>query len=223
MPGDDVIAEPHHVSTRSVTINAHVEDVWPWLAQMGYQRGGLYAYDWLCRLHGTLAGPSAVRIIPRFQRLRVGDVVRMGSRAGWRVVGLEPNRFLLVHVREPGMEYTRAWELDELDESHTRLVLRIRSRVMKPRLIPFLHLADAGSFLMTRKHLLGIKQRAEIAAWQTEEWLTAMPGKISWLPSISFDRERRTTADSFNMATASPSASARRREHISRGDTTLQA
>jgi len=193
LPGDDLIPEPHHVATRSVTIHAHVEDVWPWLAQMGYQRAGLYAYDRLDRLRGTLAGPSAVWIIPRFQRLRVGDVIPMGSRPGWRVEGLEPNRFLLVHVQGPGIEYTRAWELNELDESHTRLVLRIRSRLTRPLPLPLFHLADAGSFLMTRKHLLGIKQRAEIGAWQTEEWLSSELREASLLPSVSFDRQRRTT------------------------------
>lgn len=191
LPGDDLIPEPHHVATRSVTINAQVEDVWPWLAQMGYQRGGLYAYDWLCRLRGSLAGPSAVRIIPRFQRLAVGDILPMGSRAGWWVKDLQKNRFLLVHIREAGMEHTRAWVLNELDESHTRLVLRIRSRATKRN--PLLALAEAGCFLMTRKHLLGLKERADIAAWQTEEWLTPVPSKTSWLPSVSLDRRRRTT------------------------------
>jgi hypothetical protein len=193
IPGDHLIPEPHHVATRSVTINAQVEDVWPWLAQMGYQRGGLYAYDWICRLRGTLAGPSAVRIIPKFQRLAVGDELPMGSRAGWRVEDLQPNHLLLVHIRESGIEHTRVWVLNELDESHTRLVLRIRSRLTKRVPNPLFHLADAGSFLMTRKHLLGIKQRADIAAWQTEEWLTPVPSKIGWLPSISFDRHRRMT------------------------------
>ena len=193
LPGDDLIPEPHHVATRSVTINAQVEDVWPWLAQMGYNRGGLYAYDWLCRLRGTLAGPSAVRIIPRFQCLAVGDRLPMGSRAGWRVEDLQPNHFLVVHVRESGLEHTRAWVLHELDESHTRLVLRIRSRLTKPLLNPLLALAEAGSFLMTRKHLLGLKERAGIAAWQTEEWLTPLPSKTAWLPSVSLDRHRRTT------------------------------
>jgi hypothetical protein len=193
MPGDDVIPEPHHVATRSVTIHAHVEDVWPWLAQMGYGRAGLYAYDLIDRLRGTLAGPSAMWIIPRFQRLRVGDVIPMGSLPGWRVRGLEPNRFLLVHVREPGMECTRAWELNELDPSRTRLVLRIRSRLTRPVPLPLLHLVDVGSFLMTRKHLLGIKQRAEIGAWQTEDWLCGGLRKAGWLPSVSFDRQRRTT------------------------------
>lgn len=193
MSGDDIIPQPQHVATRSVTINAQVEDVWPWLAQMGYQRGGLYAYDRIDRLRGTQAGPSAVRIIPRFQGLAVGDILPMGALPGWRVEALEPNRLLLVHVQEPAREYTRAWELFELDECHTRLVLRIRSRLTRPLLLPLFHLADAGSFLMTRKHLLGIKQRAEIGAWQAEEWLTPLPSKTSWLPSVSLDRRRHTT------------------------------
>jgi len=193
MPGDDAIPEPHLLATRSVTIKAQVEDVWPWLAQIGYQRAGFYAYDRIGRLCGIQAGPSAVRIIPKFQRLAVGDIVPMGSKSGWRIEDLQKNHFLLLHVRESGREQTWAWVLSELDESHTRLVLRIRSRLMRPYLVPLFHLADFGSLLMTRKHLLGIKKRAEIAAWQTEEWLSGELSKASWLPSVSLDRQRHTT------------------------------
>jgi hypothetical protein len=193
MPGDDVIAEPHCVATRSVTIHAQVEDVWPWLAQMGYERAGLYAYDWIGRWRGTLAGPSATHIVPKFQALRVGGLVPRGSAPSWRVKGLEPNRFLVVHVRETGREQTRAWELHELDESHTRLVLRIRSRWTRPSPFPLFHFMEAGSFLMTRKHLLGIRQRAEIGAWQTEEWMGTGLGEASWLPSAPLDRQQRTS------------------------------
>ena len=193
MPGDDVIPEPHHVATRSVTIKAQIDDVWPWLAQMGYQRAGFYTYDRISRLRGTQTGPSAVRIIPKFQHLAVDDTVPMGSKSGWRVEDLHKNHFLLLHVRESGREHTWAWVLSELDESHTRLVLRTRWRLTRPLLAPLFHVADFGCFLVTRKHLLGIKHRAEIAAWQTEEWLTPAPSKTGWLTSISFDRQRRTT------------------------------
>jgi hypothetical protein len=172
MPGDDVIRHPTHVATRAVTINAQTEDVWPWLAQMGYQRGGLYAYDWIDRLSGTLDRTSAERIIPQLQRLAVGDVIPMGCGPGWPVKALEANRFLLLHIEEPGMECTWAWRLYELDESHTRLVLRVRTRLTSPLLVLLFHLSDPGSFLMTRKHLLGIKRRAEVAAWQSDPWLT---------------------------------------------------
>ena len=35
---------------------------------------------------------------------------------------------------------------------------------VKPRDLPFMILIDPGEFLMTRKHLLGIKARAEALA-----------------------------------------------------------
>jgi hypothetical protein len=37
----------------AVTVDAPPEDIWPWLVQIGYQRGGLYSYDWLDRLFGV--------------------------------------------------------------------------------------------------------------------------------------------------------------------------
>ena len=190
MPGDDVIPDPTHVATRSVTINAQTEDVWPWLAQMGYQRGGLYAYDWIDRLCGILDGPSTERIIPQLQRLAVGDVIPMGSGSGWPVKALEANCFLLLHIEEPGMECTWAWRLYELDESHTRLVLRVRTRLTSPLLVLLFHLSNPGSFLMTRKHLLGIKRRAEVAAWQSDAWLTDDLRRAGSLLPASFYRNR---------------------------------
>jgi hypothetical protein len=101
--------------------------------------------------------------MPEFQHLEVGDVIPMGSGPSWPVAAIEPNQSLLVVIREPGMEYTWSWGLYELDEGTTRLVLRIHTRLTRPLLIPFFHIFDLGAFLMTRKHLLGIKQRAEAA------------------------------------------------------------
>jgi hypothetical protein len=47
MPGDDELENPTHVATRAVTIRARPAEIWPWLVQMGYQRGGMYTYDWI--------------------------------------------------------------------------------------------------------------------------------------------------------------------------------
>jgi len=60
-----------------VTVDARPEHIWPWLVQMGYQRGGLYSYDWLDRLFGFLDRPSANRVLPEFQHLAVGDTIRL--------------------------------------------------------------------------------------------------------------------------------------------------
>ena len=54
-------------------------DIWAWLVQIGYHRGGLYSYDWLDRLFGFLDRPSATRILPDFQQLRWATRSRSGA------------------------------------------------------------------------------------------------------------------------------------------------
>jgi len=68
MPGDRLIAKPTDATMTAITVNAPPEHIWPWLVQIGYQRGGLYSYDWLDRLFGLLDRPSATRILPEFRR-----------------------------------------------------------------------------------------------------------------------------------------------------------
>ena len=66
MPGDELNPDAGEMSMQAVTVNAPPEDIWPWLVQIGYQRGGLYSYDWLDRLFGFLDRPSATQICPSF-------------------------------------------------------------------------------------------------------------------------------------------------------------
>ncbi|MBL4798342.1 MAG: hypothetical protein JKY50_13075 [Oleispira sp.] len=42
MVGDDIA--PFISSTRAITINAPIEDIWKWLMQLGADRGGFYSY-----------------------------------------------------------------------------------------------------------------------------------------------------------------------------------
>ena len=95
MPGDTVIRNPTMVTTQAMTVNASPDDIWPWLVQMGYQRCGLYSYDWLDRLFGFLDGPSARHILPEFQHLAVGDMISLGPREQLTVRALEPTRSML--------------------------------------------------------------------------------------------------------------------------------
>src|ERR1051326_631722 len=73
MAGDGLIAHPTYSGTMAVIVNARPEHVWPWLVQIGYQRGGLYSYDWLDRLFGFLDRPRATRILPEFDPLAPAD------------------------------------------------------------------------------------------------------------------------------------------------------
>lgn len=46
-PGDERIPSPRAFWTHGIEIDAPVEAVWPWLAQIGADRGGFYSYQWL--------------------------------------------------------------------------------------------------------------------------------------------------------------------------------
>ena len=72
MAGDPVLANPTQSATHALSVDAPPEDIWPWLVQMGYRRGGLYSDDWLDRLFGYLDRPSANRVLPEFQQLSAG-------------------------------------------------------------------------------------------------------------------------------------------------------
>ena len=99
MAGDGLIVRPTFTYTMATTVNAQPEHIWPWLVQMGYQRGGLYSYDWLDRLFGFLDRPSADRIIPEFQHLSVGDKIPLPRGQGYPVAAIEPGRALVLDMR----------------------------------------------------------------------------------------------------------------------------
>jgi hypothetical protein len=65
-PGDELVDDPGLVWTNAVTIDRPASEVWPWIAQLGQGRGGLYSYDWLENLLGCDVH-SARRVLPQFQ------------------------------------------------------------------------------------------------------------------------------------------------------------
>jgi hypothetical protein len=159
MPGDALVTRPLMVATRGITIEAPAFAVWPWLVQMGLGRAGFYSYDWL----DNAGAPSADRIIPEFQNLKVGDTVPTSRSGGFTVEAMEPERFLVLVIRDRGRPIvTVVGQVDPLGPRRSRLVFRVR---MRPSLRPsalLLYLGmDFGEVLMMRKMLLGIQQRAE--------------------------------------------------------------
>ena len=162
MAGDSLLVDPTYSGTTAITIDAPPEDVWPWLAQIGYQRGGLYSYDWLDRLFGYLDRPSATRILPEWQHLAAGDVIPLGRGPSWPVAVVEPGRALVLDMRNlAGLDWVWQFGLYPLGERRTRLVSRscVRTHAAWARLLT--HLIEPAGFLMTRRMLLGLKQRAE--------------------------------------------------------------
>jgi len=162
MLGDDHVVQPGYQATLGITIHAAPEAIWRWIVQMGFQRGGLYSYDWLDRLFGYLDAPSADRILPRWQHLSVGDVIPIGRGGGFPVTAVAAFRSLVLAGRARDVEWSWELALTPLDSTRTRLVSRSRvrtRRTLKNTLTMFFMIPAA--FLMTRRMLLGIKERAE--------------------------------------------------------------
>jgi hypothetical protein len=167
IPGDELLIDADIVSTRAASIEAPPESVWPWLAQMGSGRGGLYTYDWIENLLG-LHMHSVRVILPDFQDVAVGDAQTLGKRGPTlRVAICDPKRALV--VRSDDGNWVWAFSL-ERSESGTRLISR--NRISTPgasrlaRLF-YRYFMEPGSLVMERKMLLGIKQRAEGLAMAT--------------------------------------------------------
>jgi hypothetical protein len=162
MAGDGLLVNPTFSYTMAVVVNAPPEDIWPWLVQLGYQRGGLYSYDWLDRVFGYLDRPSATRILPEFQHISVGDKIPLGRGPSWPVAAIEPSRALVLDMRNMGgFDWVWQFGLCTVDEKRTRLVSRscVRPYTVAARL--FTYVIEPAGFLMTRRMLLGLKQRAE--------------------------------------------------------------
>lgn len=52
-PGDIYIDSSSVTSTRAITIQAPVSQVWPWVLQLGQERGGFYSYTFFENLFGA--------------------------------------------------------------------------------------------------------------------------------------------------------------------------
>jgi hypothetical protein len=164
MTGDPFILNPTHSATHAVTIDAPPDDIWPWLVQMGYRRGGLYSYDWLDRLFGILDRPSANRVFPEFQHLEVGDKILLGpgEKQKLTVAALEPYRALVLSYKEYGFEWVWQFGLYPLENNQTRLATRGAERFSNTvGAWLFMRVMEPAAFVMTRRMLLGVKQRAE--------------------------------------------------------------
>jgi hypothetical protein len=169
MPGDEVIVSPDYVSTRAVTIHAKPEHVYPWLVQMGQGRGGAYSYDWIENVLG-LDIHSVDTIIPKLQELEVGDTIPLEPNGtGLNVLKLVKNESMTLVLPEEG--WTWDFGVYPIDEETTRLVSRNRFDLDETSLAFrfYLKLVEPGAFLMERKMLLGIKERAENLMPKTPE------------------------------------------------------
>jgi hypothetical protein len=154
MPGDDVLGADAPCTTRAITIDASPQEVFPWLLQIGYGRGGWYSYDWI----DNDGKPSVERIDPTLQQLAVGDRIEMLPGFGPVVIEIEPNH----HIVSGGKTDSWCVLVEPTPDRRTRLISRWRQDWPKSAATyVWIALSDPGAFLMERKMLRRIRDLAE--------------------------------------------------------------
>ena len=169
LPGDPLVPAAELQVTRAITIKAPPAAVWPWLVQIGNGRAGAYSYDIVEQLLG-LDIHSADEILPEFQDLSVGDTIPIeDDGSGMEVAILEHEQVL--GTLEPDGSFSWTWMLLPTAEG-TRLLSRSRIDARsKPLLARFVWLGPLVplSWIMERKMLLGLQERAERSAHAADE------------------------------------------------------
>jgi hypothetical protein len=173
MPGDDIVSHPKGRTTHGITIQAPPQEIWPWIVQMGYHRGGWYTYHWVDRYLWHIDNPSTDRIVSELQDVSVGSVIPDGEpgTAFYVVERIERPNVLVLHSTThvpPGLrdrisvDWTWAFELRETAPGTTRLTLRVRATYAPPWVGAVFHgVIVPSDFVMTRSMLRGIQRRAE--------------------------------------------------------------
>lgn len=169
LPGDDFVPAVDLQATRAISIMAPVDSVWPWLAQMGQRRGGLYSYDFLENLAG-LDIHSADRIHPEWQDIKAGDRFHLApaDSADLEVGFVNKGSALVLRVppgSPPGpFDFSWAFILRPEPGGTTRLLVRERYAYRRWWTRFMVEAVEVASFIMSWRMLQGIKSRAEGSA-----------------------------------------------------------
>ena len=178
-PGAELIPGGTRSATMSVTIDAPPARVWPWLVQMGHDRGGWYSWDRL----DNFGRRSTETIHPEWQEVAVGDhfgAMPDGSE-WWEVAALEPQRFLCLRMSldlrgrpfDPAgarprffTDSTWGFLLAALPRERTRLVVSgywaFSPRWLQP--IMSVLLLEPEHWIMQTRQFTNLKRRVEVVA-----------------------------------------------------------
>ncbi len=161
-PGDELVPAPAKFANRGVTIQAAPEDIYPWLLQIGADKGGWYSYSWLETAAGC-PNTNADRIHTEWQNLAVGDPVLMCPEGSgpppYIVAQLHPNRAMVIGHQDENGAWVDLYQFVLVPQSDgsTRLIMRTRTMMTGGMWDVFNTLA----FFMEQQMQRGIKVRAE--------------------------------------------------------------
>ena len=172
-PGDTLVATPRWSWTHGIEIDAPPGEVWPWLAQLGADRGGFYSYQWLENVAGCELR-NAESVHPGWA-ISEGDAFVLHPKIPpLRVVALEQGHHFVVHAPadaaaraagKPWAEASWLFLVEPIGEGRSRFISRYRcatSDDLASRLGFGPTLMEPLGFAMDRRMLLGVKARAEV-------------------------------------------------------------
>ncbi|MBD0377884.1 MAG: hypothetical protein ICV51_19930 [Flavisolibacter sp.] len=128
LPGDELVLHKGYKNTMAVTVQAPPSQIWPWVAQMGLQKGGFYSYTGLenlfgCQLH------NADRIHPEWQHPQVGYYEGVCQSAvnknmpGWIVSVVVPNKAFV--WQGVSGDWMMGVYIDSVNATTSRLITRM--------------------------------------------------------------------------------------------------
>jgi proline iminopeptidase len=175
-PGADLVPGSVRGATMATTIDAPPDEIWPWLVQMGHDRGGWYSWDRL----DNFGRRSTEHIHPEWQDLSVGDrLVSAPNGTFWfEVAALEPERFLALRATfdlrgrqipasgiRPAAYTDSVWcfWLKPMPEDRTRLVVSVygSARPRLPNALASYLFWEPAHWIMQRRQFTNLKRRTE--------------------------------------------------------------
>ncbi|MBX7452019.1 SRPBCC family protein [Mycolicibacterium sp. 3033] len=170
LAGDELVRPPMLRTTEAVSIDAPAEQVWPWLVQMGQDRGGLYGFGVIEKLLG-LQYRNADQIHPEWQHIAADDEIRLVPRR-WmnlrdgvtaRVVTVVDGRTIVLRIDALRSVWDVVWSfhLVPRGDARCRLLFRSRLALRHPGEVVIAELMGPARALLTRGMLVGVKRRVE--------------------------------------------------------------
>jgi hypothetical protein len=154
---------PYISSTRAITINAPISEVWKWLVQLGADRGGFFSYSFIEKTLGYESRDGDIE--PECQEMKVGRIVPASLDESKSLIKYN---FPVVAV-EPGQSFVLkdwgAFVLKKINSKQTRLIVRTHGQelpTLKGIISDFI--GRPLHYIMERRMLMGFKAQAEAGA-----------------------------------------------------------
>ena len=152
LDGDDIVAHPEVTMDRAFTVDAPIDDAWPWIAQLGKRRAGWYFPRSVERLIPKRR--RALRAVDsRYQELSPGDFSPDygGAAAAFEVALIETGRLIVYRSVRGHTSVSWAIKLTAVDDGRARLHFRLKLGPVKHK-----RLAEIGGGLVDYVTILGL-------------------------------------------------------------------